>query len=471
MGVKMCFNFQKITGRRRNGAALIVAMIFICLFATLAVCMATLTTNNVQMADNLREANRARGIAESGFEIIRLWTSGVSIPGSTPTGSLYNTISNALGAQAYSISHVPLTNNGSSINVPEVTLTSFHNQKFSAVIRPLPSAANPERFQVDVTGMYDNTARTIRVEYRIGNGEEVVFNFGVATKGPLSLAGNIELQGINISVESNVYIESSNSNLALSIIGNSQIAGDVAIVNPIANVFMQGGQASIGGETGQDAIDNHVVFGVPPTEFPIPNPGYFEKYITSVIDSSTDVTAKATYTNVRIAPGTNPTFTNSIAIKGIMLIETPNVVTFAGNVDITGIIVGDGDYQDNSGTNKIDIKGTVMSYPVSALPLEAQFEGVRQETGTFMLAPGFTTSFGGNFNTLNGAIAANGVQFYGNAGGTINGSIINYSEEEMTLQGNSDLYFNRSGATQFPAGFIRKLMLIYEPESYTELVI
>ena len=321
----MCFNFQTITGRRRNGAALIVAMIFICLFATLAVCMATLTTNNVQMADNLREANRARGIAESGFEIIRLWTAGVSIPGSTPTGSLYTTIANALGAQAYSISKVPLTYSSSEITIPEVTLTSFHNQKFSAVIRPLPSASNPERFQVDVTGMYDNTARTIRVEYKIGNGEEVVFNFGVATRGPLSLAGNIELQGVNISVESNVYIESSNSNLALSIIGNSQIAGDVAIVNPIANVFMQGGQASIGGETGQDAIDNHVVFGAPPTEFPIPNPSYFEKYITSVIDSSTDVTAKATYTNVRIAPGTNPTFTNSIKIKGIMFIETPNV--------------------------------------------------------------------------------------------------------------------------------------------------
>jgi hypothetical protein len=471
MGVKMCFNFQKITDRRRNGAALIVAMIFICLFATLAVCMATLTTNNVQMADNLREANRARGIAESGFEIIRLWTSGVSIPGSTSQGLLYTRMASALQTQANNISSVPLTYDSSEITVPEVTLTSFHNQKFSAVIKPLPSASNPEKFQVDVTGIYENTERTIRVEYEIGNGEETVFNFGVATRGPLSLAGNVELEGVNISVESNVYIESSNSNLALSIIGNSSIAGDVAIVNPIANVFLQGGQASIGGETGQDAIDNHVLFGAPQTEFPIPDPGHFEQYITSVIDSSTDVTAKATYENVRIAAGTNPKFTNSITINGVMFIETPNVVTFAGNVNITGIIVGDGDYQDDSGTNRIDITGTVKSYPVTNLPQEAKFAGVRNEKGTFMLAPGFAASFGGNFNTLNGAIAANGVQFYGNAGGTINGSIINYSEEEMTLQGNSDLYFNRSGATQFPAGFIRKLILLYIPESYTEIVI
>ena len=467
----MYLNFRAITGRRRNGAALIIAMIFVCIFSTLAVCMATLTTNNVQIADNYREANRARGIAESGFEVIRLWTSGVSIPGNTPAGLLYSRMASSLATQALGISSVPITYDASGITIPEVTLNSFHNQKFSAVITPLPSSLNPEKLQVAVTGLYDNTARTIQVDYELGNGEETVFNFGVATKGPLSLAGNIELEGVNISVESNVYIESSNSSLALSIIGNSSIAGDVAIVNPIANVFMQGGQASIGGETGQDAIDNHVLFGAPPTEFPVPDPGHFEQYITSVIDATTDVTAKATYSNVRIAAGTNPTFTNTITIKGVMFVETPNVVNFAGNVNITGIIVGDGDYQDNSETNQINITGSVASYPVTSLPLEAQFEGIRDETGTFMLAPGFATSFGGNFNTLNGAIACNGVEFHGNAGGTINGSILNYSEEEMTLQGNSDLYFNRSGATQFPAGFIRKLTLVYVPESYTELVL
>jgi len=81
----------------------------------------------------------------------------------------------------------------------------------------------------------------------------------VASKGPLSLAGNVELEGVNVSVESNVYIESENSIIALSITGNSHIAGDVSI----ANVYLQGANAGIGGETGQDAIDNHVSFGVP----------------------------------------------------------------------------------------------------------------------------------------------------------------------------------------------------------------
>lgn len=85
------------------------------------------------------------------------------------------------------------------------------------------------------------------------------------------------------------------------------------------------------------------------------------------------------------------------------------------------------------------------------------------------MAPGFHVSFGGSFDALSGAIAANGIEFYGNAGGTINGSIINYSDEEMTLKGNSDLYFNRSGLTEAPAGFVPEIILQYNPDSYSEI--
>ena len=84
------------------------------------------------------------------------------------------------------------------------------------------------------------------------------------------------------------------------------------------------------------------------------------------------------------------------------------------------------------------------------------------------MAPGFHVSFGGNFTSLSGAIAGNGIEFYGNAGGTINGSIINYSNEEVCLTGNSDLCFNRSGIDKIPAGFVAEIVLHYDPTSYSE---
>ena len=125
---------------------------------------------------------------------------------------------------------------------------------------------------------------------------------------------------------------------------------------------------------------------------------------------------------------------------------------------------------DNSGTNQIIFLGTVDSYPVTDLPIESQFEQLRDETGTFLMAPGFSASFGGNFDTLNGAIAANGIEFFGDAGGTIEGSVINYSDAPMTLSGNSDLFFNRSGTDQMPAGFGPEIILYYVADSYSEVV-
>jgi hypothetical protein len=443
-------------------------MIFVVIFSALAVSMAAMSGTNVQIAENQRKADRARACAESGFDVIRFWLSRVSISGTTAEDLRFSQIADSLQDEltSESITNVTTSCNGSVVTIPSVTLDSPGQKSFYGTITPLDN----ETLRIDITGVCGSITRTIRAHYNFGERANNVFDFGVATKGPLSLSGNIELEGVNVSVEASVYIVSENSNLALSIIGNSQIAGDVSIGNPIASVDLQGGQAGIGGETGQDAIDNHVSFGVPPSEFPEPDPSQFESFVTP-LDPNIDTSADATLENVRIAPNTNPTFSGQVILKGIVYIETPNVVTFTGGADITGIIVGDGDIQDNSGANQIIFRGNVDSHPITELPQEAQFIGLHDQTGTFVMAPGFHVSFGGSFSTLSGAIAGNGVEFFGNAGGTINGSVINYSDEEMTLSGNSDLYFNRSGTTEVPAGFVPEIVLEYNPSSYSEVLI
>jgi len=455
---------------KRQGSALLISTIFIVVFSALAVSMATLSSANLQIADNQRKADGARTSAESGLQIIRYWLNRVSIPGTTLRNQRFQQVANSL---QYALASSGITNvtayyNGLTITIPTVTLNSAKQQSFSAVIT---QKIDSDTLQLDITGTYGPLTRTIRTNYNFGTRSNSVFDFGVASRGPLSLAGNIQLEGVNVSVEASAYIESLNSNLALSIIGNSQIAGDVSIVNPIANVFLQGGQAEIGGETGQTAIKNHVFFGVPPTEFPTPNPNHFRHYTTNIIDSTTPTSSGATFENVRIVAGTNPTFSGHVTLKGIVFVEAPNVVTFAGTADVIGIVVGDGDPTDNSRTNQIAFQGNVYSQPVTNLPNEEKFAGIRDETGTFVMAPGFELSFGGNFHTLNGAIASNGVRFFGNAGGTVNGSILNYSDETMTMTGNSDLYFNRSGTDHVPAGFVPEIVLQYDPSSYSEIVL
>jgi hypothetical protein len=194
---------------------------------------------------------------------------------------------------------------------------------------------------------------------------------------------------------------------------------------------------------------------------------YFFDWAVNSFDSSTDMTP-TTFDNIHILGGTNPVF-NSKTLRGVIFIEAPNIVQFGGNTTIIGIIVGNGSTAVDSPTNQIVFDGTVQSSPVTDLPQESQFDGLHEETDTFILAPGFGLSFTGNFGTLSGAIAGNGLTFTGDAGGTINGTVINYSDQiPMDLSGNNSLQFNRSGSTKVPAGFIPDIVLHYDPDSYSE---
>jgi Tfp pilus assembly protein PilX len=375
---------------QRSGAALIISMIFVVIFSALAVSMATLSGTNVQVAENQVKADRARACAESGLEIVRYWLNRVSIPGTTAPSQRLSQIASSLQSELTnsSVTNLATYYDSTDIIIPSVTLDAAQGQNFSAAITQIDN----DTLQVDVTGAYDSITRTIRVNYELSESAHTVFDFGVASKGPLSLTGNVELDGVNVSIESNAYIESYDSLLALAITGNSQIAGNVSIANPLAFVDLQGGQAGIGGETGQAAIDNHVTFGVAPTSFPEPNPGHFESYAMDVVDANTNTSEDATFENVRILAGVNPHFSGHVILKGVVFIETPNVVRFGGTADIIGIIVGNGDLTDNSGVNSIAFLGNVQSLPVTELPNEGQFTALKEQTGTFVMAPGFSVS-------------------------------------------------------------------------------
>jgi hypothetical protein len=452
-----------------RGVILIISMVFILMFSTLAVCLVSLCGTNAQIANNQHKVSLARSSAHSGLENFRYWVEQkdsfgeaiISMPGDTPATERFASLADAMYADGAPVNLIYDGGQVVAVNMDPTTLDSASGQVFTAVLQP---TADVDILQLDITGTALGLERKIRIQYKFGTRAHSVFDYGVATKGPLSLTGNVEISDVNISITSDVYIESFNNDEALSIIGNSQIAGDVKIANPDGYADIQGGQASIGGETVPEAYD-HVESGVPPTDFPVPMPHYFLPYVQRDYNEVTGTT----YTNVRIPPNTNPEFTGGETIEGVLFIDVPNVVTFAGHVTIIGIIVGNGSPTDNLGTNRIDFQGTVDSFPVTDLPDTPDFHDLRNETGTFLMSPGFAVSFGGDFETLNGAIAANGIDFYGNAGGIINGSVVNYSDVPMTLSGNSDLVFNRTGITEVPAGFGPEIIMHYIPESYEEV--
>ena len=460
---------KKCLKMSRRGIAMVAALIFIMVFMAMSVGMMSMSSHNAIAASNLQTVNMARSTAESGLEVVRYWMT--QVPASPSASNLYSNTLDAL-EDILSDADIVYARSENALHIGPVSLNNQNaNRQFEAWISEDFTDAD---MKITVNGVFESEnnarfSRAIQIAYgrnEIFDSEAITppetkpyywFDFGVASRGPLSLksleiSAIEEQDGLDVKVGADAYIESAFTNAALNI-QNAQISGNVKIVNPDADISWSGGQSSIGGEKDKDfAIANYVEVGVEPVKFPTPNPGHFDQYATGItIDSSNigSYSTNVTLDNVRIAAGTNPKFTGNVTVRGVMYIEQPNVVEFAGNANIIGVIVGDGDITDNSGTNQVNFTGTVNSTSVKDLPADSQFDGIRDETGTFLMAPGFSVSFGGNFGTLNGCIVANGVKTYGNAGGTIAGSILNFSDDPMMLEG-KDLLFRKSGVANLP---------------------
>ncbi|MHC4721553.1 MAG: hypothetical protein ACYS6I_02470 [Planctomycetota bacterium] len=458
------YNRKKKSKVFHRGTALIIAMIFIAVFSSFALAMLTMSSTNVQVADNHHQGNRALANAHSGLEVMRYWLNDTTV--ST------NDLASARDALALNLANASATNititaddptDPTTLSIAAVPLAAQSNQTFNAVITQL----DPQTLRLALIGTNGDISRQVNANFAFGSVTSGIFDFGVATKGPLNLTGNSEIVGVNSSSEANTYIESPYDNEALDMTGSAQIAGDVSVANANGYVDLTG-NCQIGGETGQDAIDNHVTVGATLVEFPIPNPTQFQQYATNIVDSSVSTNGNLSFENIRIVSSTNPTFNGNITITGIVYIDSPNLVIFSGNTTITGMIVAEGDLDAPNSQDQLRFDGNLSCQDVSQLPQTSQFDGLRDETGTFILAPGFDLSFSGNFNTINGAIAASGVRFTGNARGTFTNSTINYSANPMTITGNSRISIDRSNSVSNPTGFSGDTVLQFVSDSYSE---
>lgn len=448
----------------QRGIALIVVLIFVAVFSTFSVCMLTMTSSSVIAADNVHQGNEARICAESGLETVRYYAEQVTIPATTNEDQRYNVFIETLHdyMHANNIRHrfddEDPENKVLYIGTSDwpVTLDASSGKIFYSAV-----SEGTDRIIIQVTGKADSLERTIVAGFSYGTRPETVFDYGVATKGPLELDGGT-LTSSTVKSESDVYIESMNDPKALAVLkSKSEISGVAKIVNENADISASDIVGTIGGLSGSNAIANSIEIGVAPTEFPYPDAAHFEQYVTGGTYSS-----GSTLTNMRIASGSDLKFTGDTVINGILYIESPNTIEFGGNVTVNGMIVCEGDWTDNSGTSSLSFTGSVDSM---GLPAEgSEYDGLRGETGTFLMAPGFGVSFTGSFGTIGGAIAANGISFSGNAGGIIEGSVINYADTKMTVDGSSDIVFNRSGITEIPAGFVQELVIHYDADTYEE---
>ncbi|MBN2513685.1 MAG: hypothetical protein JXB18_12170 [Sedimentisphaerales bacterium] len=450
----------------RRGVALLAALLFLAVFCALSVGFLSLSSANTQIARNHSLGNGAFTSAQSGYEVVRYLMDGIQIYGTHPAGTVYEVYQQLqsrissygmsciqagydLSTDTISVSNVPLAASGKSFNF---TISG--------------DDADSNLFHTTVTGTNGDISRRISVNYQLATRGHTVFDFGIATKGPLLMSGQTSVTAANIAVESDVFIDAVTTGDTFSISNQALVQGNVHIVNPYAS-YTIGTKSSVGGATGEEAED-HVYLGADPVDFPTANPQYFQKFATGPIIDNTNVNDYSVLENAVIAAGTNPTFASDMVIKGVLYVEQPNTVKFSAKTTVQGIIAADSQAGVIDTANSLQFTGQVVCEDVSTLE-GSQFDAIRGETGTFLMAPGFFADFTGQANVINGVMAVGGIRFTGDAGGTINGSIINYSPMPVTLQGQSELLFNRSGTSQNPAGFVPVMTVSIDQSSYSEI--
>jgi len=447
-------------------------MLFLVLFSTLAVGFYAATTLSAQVAKNERSLTTAQSAAESGMEFMRYQLGIITVPPGTPSNQLLTTVygllsTNLNGTYNMGTDVVTMSNdaNGNpTIYVPGntshfISIDSTSGSRFQGTI-----AQSGDKLVVTVVGMGSDgsISRGVQLSYQKAARASAIFNYGVASKGKITTGGASYILG-NPDPAMGSVLSTDMADSIPVVIGGKQVSGDISITNPSGSVSYSG--ASIGGTSDPTQIPNHIHIGVQPPTFPTIDSSVY----TNAVTMSAFTPGARTLSNVYIPPNTNPSFAANTIIQGVLWVQSPNKVSFGGNLTVTGVIVVDNNTTFNAATNQINFTGSVRASGVQNLPTGSTYGNLRSLTGAFILAPGYAVNFSGDFGSVAGSIIASQISMTGNATGTVQGSVIGVDNQPLTLNGSADITIASTGTSNYPAGVSFGSYYTPLPDTYVEI--
>lgn len=449
--------------RCRRGSAWIIAIILLSMCAAMAVSFAAATNQNARLGANTADIQRANLAADSGLGFAVRQCKKLRLPAATTVDTAMAAIAADLAGRlngTANLAGAAISSTADTVTIPAI---ATGRESFEVQFKKIGT-----KLYVEVWGTAGVVRRGRRMEVALTSPTNSVFDYGLASRGQISISGNGEIHGMNELTEASV-ISTVSSGVAISLGGNAVIDGDLSSVGAGTSVVISG-TPTVAGSTNPLVIARHIHFGVAEPVFPVIDTSIFRALATNVVDSSTDVSQKgATYENLIIRAGTNPTFASDIVVNGVVYVEAPNIVSFSGKVTLNGLVATDPAGANPLTSCKVNFAGQVEAFGVEALPDLPQFQAVKQLTGTFVAAPGFDVSFAGQFTTINGTIAADKLTFSGQAFGTVRGSVIGMAEQNTSVSGTVNIIIDRAGLRRDPPGFSTPLVLTPDPKSYVEV--
>ena len=451
---------------RRHGSITILTMIFLVLFTSLALAFHASSDLSLRQARNYRYAQTAQTVAESGLAYMIAVLGVQTIPAEAAKTDLLLAVANTTSTTMDGMANLgggQVVFDGTTVRVPAIASESG-NASFRAEISEDPAGSN---LWLTVTGTWMGVDRQVSMRLEPVNKISNVFDYGVASKGKITIGGHGMVMGVNDRHEADILSATYTDLEAVAITGSSRLDGDICTANPDSSVYISG-SPTIAGTSNPALFGQYIHIGVGQTDFPEVSTAAYVPLATNTLVGN-NFNSDVELVNVRIPAGANPRFGAGVSIRGVLYVEQPNQVEFSGHVNIQGVIAtadaGDNAYDDNT----IRFRGSVSSQGVETLPdNDSRFAELREMPGSMILAPGFGLDISGSFDCINGAIACDKFSMTGNAGGIIRGPIICYGDTEFELWGSAEARIDRSFYTGALPGFEQPVQLEAQGETYTE---
>jgi len=442
-----------------RGVAFLLTVMFVALFACVAVAVATMADTNLVIGRNRLQSNQSATLAEIGLLLAQRELGGLAVSGDTPA-SVHEAIADRFRAawgDSVMVNAAAITDDANGVVVPPISLPRADGLvgTIELVITADGGADEASSVAVRSTGRFGGAARTSFYELAFENAILVMNDYAIATRSGVIMKDNAAIQGANNDQEGSVLSASSSATYAIDLSDDATLSGDAAAVDADAMIHIIE-NATIGGDE---------ITGVAEPQWPTVETAEFVHYVE---DTVTGDVSNTTLHNIRIPAGTNPTFSGNVNLYGVVYIESPNYVTFTGTTNICGIVVAEEPAIENLTVNQIRFTGNLTASGVENLPADSRYDGLRDKTGSFLLAPGFATTFSDTFNTINGCMAAGKFLFRGNAVGTVGGPILNLSDSVVKLENSANLAVDKSATNLHPAGLSTRYTLVCVKGSYRE---
>jgi hypothetical protein len=202
MGAVMKSNRTRRTANR--GAVLIISMVFVLLFATLAVSLCCMAGSNAQVAGNQRKVDTALYAAQSGLECAKRIIASIDLEMETYTNIVSDSEADtawatfcsdvpALDSQAFSSQTSFTDTHGSGVQIITGPI-SFGPSNVSFRLRFYRYNDDPRTIKFEAIGNNNNITRKIGMELKITK-DNLLTQYAIASRGRMWLTGDSTIHG------------------------------------------------------------------------------------------------------------------------------------------------------------------------------------------------------------------------------------------------------------------------------------